>query len=251
MRYPSGTTLTYAFDSTAGRVQSVSGTANYASAALYWPNGAVRQMTLENNLTEQTCLNSRFQATGIRLGGASTFNCGNSGSDSLNLGYFYPGANNNGNPSNQTIQRPGASWTQNYAYDGVNRLQSANESGAGSWAVGYGYDALGNRWVVPGGGLPGLTSETPTCSSWYLSNNRIANWGYDGAGNVTQVGSMNRSFSYDAENRQTGAAINSQRESYGYDGDGRRVRKITPGARRRSSTMRPGNWRRSTRRWRG
>ena len=115
VRYPSGTTLTYAFDSTAGRVQSVSGTANYASALACWPNGAVRQMNLGNNLTEQTCLNSRFQSTGIRLGGAAaTINCGNSGSDSLNLGYFYPGANNNGNPLSQTIQRPGASWTQNY-----------------------------------------------------------------------------------------------------------------------------------------
>ena len=155
VRYPSGTTLTYAFDSTAGRVQSVSGTANYASAVLYWPNGAVRQMTLRNNLTEQTCLNSRFQATGIRLGGASTFNCANSGSDSLNLGYFYPGANNNGNPLSQTIQRPGASWTQNYAYDGVNRLQSANESGAGSWALSYGYDGWGTGGWCLGAGCPG------------------------------------------------------------------------------------------------
>ena len=40
---------------------------------------------------------------------------------------------------------------------------------------------------------------------------------------------MNRSFTYDAENRQIAAVINSQSETYAYDGDGRRVRKITPG----------------------
>ena len=225
MSYPSGRALTYTFDSTAGRVQSV---ANYASGIGYWANGAVRQMTLGNNLVEQTCLNSRFQATGIRLGGSGTYNCGNSGSDALNLGYTYAASSNNGNPSNQTIQRPGGSWTQSYYYDGVNRLQSAYESGTGGWALSFGYDALGNRWLASGSGLPGLTAETPTGPSWYSSNNRIVNWGYDGAGNVTQVASMNRSFTYDGENRQITAVVNSQSQTYVYDGDGRRVRKVTP-----------------------
>ncbi len=77
---------------------------------------------------------------------------------------------------------------------------------------------------------PVFTSlETPTAQSWYNpSNNRYttaSGWTYDGAGNVLQVGGMNRSFTYDAENRQITATINSQPTAYTYDGDGRRVGK--------------------------
>jgi len=71
-------------------------------------------------------------------------------------------------------------------------------------------------------GLPTPTLETPTAQTWYGSNNRISTWGYDGAGNITQVASMQRAFSYDAESRQATATINGQTTSYGYDGDGRR-----------------------------
>jgi len=78
-------------------------------------------------------------------------------------------------------------------------------------------------------GLPTPTLETPTAQTWYGSNNRISTWGYDGAGNITQVASMQRAFSYDAESRQATATINGQTTSYGYDGAGRRVSRLVNG----------------------
>ena len=61
--------------------------------------------------------------------------------------------------------------------------------------------------------------------NWYLSNNRIAGWGYDGRGNVTSIQYMPRGFAYDGENRQTAASINGANASYSYDGEGRRIKK--------------------------
>jgi RHS repeat-associated protein len=71
------------------------------------------------------------------------------------------------------------------------------------------------------------TSETPTAQSWYGSNNQVANWGYDAAGNVTSIPGVQRTATYDAENRQVTAGMGSSSGSYAYDGDGRRVQKVT------------------------
>ena len=167
--------------------------------------------------------------TAIRLGTSTSTNCANTtGTDLLNLAYSYGTTNNNGNVQSQTIVRPVGTWTQSYSYtDGVNRLTSASESGTGSWSESYGYDAFGNRWVVGNPiGLPPPTNETPQGQNWFLSNNRISGWGYDGRGNLTSIPSMSRTFSYDAENRMTSATVGGA-SNYFYDGDGRRVQKVT------------------------
>ena len=77
--------------------------------------------------------------------------------------------------------------------------------------------------------LPALSLETPIASSWYSSTvpNQINTWTYDAAGNVMQVGGMNRTFAYDAENRQVSATINSATAIYSYDGNGLRVGKTS------------------------
>lgn len=118
-----------------------------------------------------------------------------------------------------------------YAYDGANRLQSASESGTGTWSQTYGFDTRGNRWVSAYSGLPTPTAEVPQASGWYgTNNNQISAWSYDNAGNVTAIANMQRSFAHDAESRQASATINGQTTTYSYDGDGRRVRKsVTDG----------------------
>jgi RHS repeat-associated protein len=108
----------------------------------------------------------------------------------------------------------------------VNRLTSAGESG--TWSEGFGYDTYGNRWVTNPVGLPGLTNETPQGPGWYLAKNQISGWGYDGAGNITSISQMPRSYGYDAENRLVTAVISGATSTYSYDGDGRRVQKTTP-----------------------
>src|SRR5262249_38998914 len=68
---------------------------------------------------------------------------------------------------------------------------------------------------------------TPTASTAFdINTNRLANNTYDPAGNL-HIDIASRTFEYDAENRQTvynvgNSALNA---TYGYDGDGRRIRK--------------------------
>src|SRR5258706_1234243 len=71
----------------------------------------------------------------------------------LPLGCFYCpfGASvcntNNGNFKRQTIGSP-LNVTQDYTYDSLDRLLTAQESGGASeWSQNYGYDAVGNRTV--------------------------------------------------------------------------------------------------------
>jgi RHS repeat-associated protein len=236
--YPSGRTVSYTFDG-AGRPSSVTGelsgtTTNYTSSSTpvsYAPHGAVQTMQLKNGLTESWTYNAKLQPTQMTVGSLLT----------LNYGYSAPNRGNNGNVYSQTMQRGSNTWSQTYAYDLINRLETAQETGAGSWTESYEYDAFGNRWLCtanscansvgssatdPGrAGLPGATLEMPVASSWYNGNNQIIGWQYDPSGNITQVGGMTRSFTYDGENRQATGSVAGATVTYAYDGDGRRLGK--------------------------
>ena len=50
------------------------------------------------------------------------------------------------------------------------------------WSETYGYDNYGNRWVRAGGAALPPSGETPTSSSWFDTNNRLAGVSYDAAG---------------------------------------------------------------------
>jgi RHS repeat-associated protein len=118
-----------------------------------------------------------------------------------------------------------------FTYDSFNRLSTKSESGL-TWEQ-ENYDPFGNRWVpTSSSSSPPLTLETATAQSWYkAANNRVNTWSYDGAGNVTAVQGMLRTFIYDGENRQITATINSAPTTYTYDGEGRRVTKtVSAGA---------------------
>lgn len=73
----------------------------------------------------------------------------------VDLGYV-AGANK-GNVDWQGITLGGGVWgaTQNYSYDGVNRLRMAQEGA--NWKETYGFDGRGNRWVV----------DTAVGATWY------------------------------------------------------------------------------------
>jgi RHS repeat-associated protein len=228
-QYPSNRVLTYIYDR-AGRVSALSGSwngsgANYASGVLYAPHGAMSQITFSDGSLSETRAYSgdRQQLTSISAGGTV-------------LGYAYcPGGatsctTNNGNIQRQTITRPGGyAWTEDFGYDSLNRLTSASESGSGSSSQSYGYDAWGNWWLATNVGLPGVMLDTPLTSYWFTSQNRIAGWTYDGAGNLLGIGGMPRNFTYDAENRQLSATINGSTSNYSYDGEGHRVMSVVNG----------------------
>jgi len=84
------------------------------------------------------------------------------------------------------------------------------------WGNSYGYDPFGN-----------LLQKTVTkCSAEnlsvaVLSNNQVVGYNYDAAGNMTHDATTNTNYSFDPENRITGAAG----YTYAYDADGNRVEK--------------------------
>ena len=125
-----------------------------------------------------------------------------------------------------TAHRPhGQRWWTSHS---VNRLTQAQETGTGSWTQNYVYDAYGNLAVTANTSLPMLTNETPTLLTQYNSRNQIGGWTYDASGNIQQVGTMARLFTYDAENRQLTANVAGIAASnYVYDAAGRRVQKTT------------------------
>jgi RHS repeat-associated protein len=126
-----------------------------------------------------------------------------------------------------------------YGYDGVNRITSAAETGAGTpWSQSYSYTADGStgqygNLTQTGDGL----SSSLTCHTYLIPDpehpgtfkpptNQCTDAGivYDSAGNLTTYGT--RTLTYDAENRQTSL---SDGGSYEYDGEGRRVKKVADG----------------------
>jgi RHS repeat-associated protein len=116
---------------------------------------------------------------------------------------------------------------QTFTYDLLNRLASAQNAGTNCaattvngktqyWGNNYGYDAWGN-----------LTAKSVTkCSAENLSvaaltNNQLSGYSYDAAGNMTHDSTSGLNYTFDQENRITGAGG----YTYTYDVDGNRIRK--------------------------
>jgi RHS repeat-associated protein len=225
---------------------------DYARRFSYTAAGAVSSMQLGNGNWETTQFNSRLQPTQIGLG--MTQNQPNL----LKLNYTYNTPNtsdNNGNVKTQSMTVPGVGLTpgftatQTYNYDSLNRLKDATETIGTSqpWKQTYNYDRFGNRTFDEAnsttllkncGTAPNQTvcpGDVPVVNPSIdpANNNRLQGYGYDEAGNMTRD-AQSRKFTYDGENKQTkvenvdanGNSISKIGE-YFYDGDGRRVKKIT------------------------
>jgi YD repeat-containing protein len=167
MTLPTNRQINYTYDDLS-RVGSVISIVNgvpqtIASTFSYTPHGAATSMTLGNSLVEQRGYNPRLQMSSLNAGGL------------LTLGYDYGSSShvNNGNLYTQTIGGS-LSASQNYRYDGVNRLTVAAEGGSlptscpasgVTWCENYGYDPYGNRWMSTVTGLT-VASSTPSAADW-------------------------------------------------------------------------------------
>jgi RHS repeat-associated protein len=250
VQYPSGRTLIYTPDS-AGRITSVQNKATgtyYANGITYNPAGGILTIPMGNGLTEIDTWNDRQQLL-------STYVTSRSPGYLLGLN-FYPCANqqntcssgNAGNLQGQMIGNLTWTATQTYTYDPLGRLQTASEAywplpwqSQASWSQSYGYDTTGgtgtsnNRYVSANSGF-GLSAFTPTTNTNFDARNRlnVDNATYDPSGNGNQIsigGSGGYVYTYDAENRMTGAYQGTattpvSSTGYVYDGDGQRVQKI-------------------------
>lgn len=153
----------------------------------------------------------------------------------LDYTFNTPGqTNNNENVLTQIITIGATVMTQTYAYDSLNRLSSATETGSASWSQIYDYDRYGNRGVrntsyMPQPSLTPQSAFAGDLSSFSANTNRIglSGFGYDVAGNLTgdpATGANN--IVYDAENRQISYTKAGATTMYSYDGDGHRVTKV-------------------------
>jgi RHS repeat-associated protein len=231
LTYPSGATVTYTPDS-AGRILSAvdSGNSiNYATGATYGPDGAMTGFVSGNSstfagITNTYTYNKRLQPVNMSASAPSqtVFSIGYD----FHIGNGVSGADN-GNVWGITNYKDN-SRNQSFTYDQLNRLTSAQNAGTNCatttvngkteyWGNSYGYDAWGN-----------LLAKTVTkCGAENLSLTAAANnqlqggYLYDAAGNMTHDATSGLNYTYDVENRITGAGG----YTYTYDGDGNRVEK--------------------------
>ena len=256
--YPSGRTVTNTYDD-AGRTSSVIGNLGdgtnrtYSTGIVYSPFGGMtkEQFGTDTALYNKSRYNSRGQLSEILVSTSYTgptdvtwnrgklinwysSQCGGAGCNN---------SDNNGNLMKQEVWIPAneqasswTTWSQQYDYDNLNRLQRVKEYDSGAtqlWQQEYVYDRWGNRTVHQTntwGSIP-----KPNFGVDPANNNRLTvpagyTMSYDGAGNVindTYTGQGQRT--YDAENRMKQAWANGQWQIYSYDGDGRRVKRNVNG----------------------
>jgi len=259
-KYPSNHTVTYNYDN-AGRLADKDasnpaffgnlgdgGSRVYSRGILYAANGLLSQEQFGTTapIYNKLHYNSRHQLAEIL---AST----TSGDDSWNRGKILnqyslqcSGAacnatDNNGNLRKQEVYIPAkdqfsspTSWYQQYDYDDLNRLKRVHEYTGNlslDWQQEYVYDRWSNRTIHQANTSSNIPK--PAFGIDASNNNRLTapagySLTYDAVGNVTTdtfAGAGGRV--YDAENRMTSASGGSSQ--YLYDGDGRRVRRITGG----------------------
>jgi RHS repeat-associated protein len=238
--YPSGSVITYAPDA-AGRSISVIDIANgvnYLTGATYGPDSGITGFINGNSgsfagITNVFTYNPRLQPCRMTAStGAVPLNCAdNAPSDVGNvfdISYEFHQGNGDNGAVFAVVNNKDTTRTQTFTYDELNRLSSAQNAGTDCskmtvngktefWGNSYGYDPWGN-----------LLSKTVTkCSAESLSvsvtaANQLQNgYTYDAAGNMTHDATANLNYSYDQENRITGAAG----YTYTYDASGKRLVK--------------------------
>jgi RHS repeat-associated protein len=279
--YPSGRTVTNAYDG-AGRLNSFTGNLGDGTARTYATGvsyDAGSRMTQEQFGTDTAIYNklfynSRGQLSEIRestTGNDTSWNRGaiiNHYSDNC-WGMCYDGSSqnpsqgmpdNNGNLKKQDNYVPDNeqvtsyhTFTDSYAYDSLNRLQTVTETNYVSstnqtttpWQQSYTYDRYGNRKIDQANTWGGVNSmqaavaPNTTTNRLYAPGETEQNHplnDYDNAGNqkkdyYSDPYGVHYDRIYDAENRmiQSTATYSSppstQVSTYAYDGDGHRVKR--------------------------
>jgi RHS repeat-associated protein len=252
LTYPSTRTVTYTPTGAERLFSAVdaSGPINYALGAKYIASGALTSLQNGGSLYSTFLYNNRLQPCWMystnTSSGAPT-NCTQSGvANGAILDYQYNfgiGMNDNGNVY-QIANRRDPTRAQNFTYDALNRLATAQTQTSGvtipnanCWGLTFGYDPWGNLLSGSTTGPTGCSEPLPLNVS--VSNvNRIvsntvagqvSNYCYDAPGNLIFITASGAScptsgpyqYAYDAENHLTSTAgVN-----YSYDGDGKRVMK--------------------------
>jgi RHS repeat-associated protein len=246
--YPSGRTLSYAFDE-GGRLSQVSdGTTVFAGGFSFEPHGGLSTETFGNGAVHSMAYNRALQPSEIKLKQSA------SGAELQRFNYSY-GVVNQSDGSVDTTKNNGQigridsyingakQWDQRFSYDSLSRLSIAGEyrgdNGQQTWRTQYTYDRWGNRFQSGSGNsgvgyVPVVNTDIVETTNRFISNG-LTPITYDAAGNITsdtKFRGMN--YSYDANGRQTFAERTDHTSSQTsiYDCAGRRVRTSANGVTR-------------------
>lgn len=207
-RYPSGQSIDYAPNALGQPTKAGS----YATGVSYYPNGAIRQFSYGNGIVHTLAQNARqLPDTSKDAYGSTAF---------LSDGYDYDA---NGNVAAISDGATGRNQRGNrtMAYDALDRLTSTISPMFGT--ASYGYDVLDNLTRVV---APGRDHYYCYDTYWRLTNVKIngcggstvIGLGYDAQGNLSNK--SGQGFLFDYGNRLREA---TGKESYRYDGHGRRT----------------------------
>ncbi|MFN0140398.1 MAG: RHS repeat domain-containing protein [Pyrinomonadaceae bacterium] len=239
--YPSGRKVINEFESD-GDLMRVTSAKNAASVFApcvsnfsYTASGGISQMRLGNGRWETAKFNTRLQVTELGLG-ASSVDAGtwkvNYDYGELNTDGSVDTSKNTGNIAKQTLSFNGLTnpLVQAYRYDSLYRITEAKETANGqqNWIQNWGYDRYGNRASFTQNIAGNTTAVNPTVD---VNTNRFTagqGFVYDINGNLIRD-AEGRQFTFNADNKQVQVkdVNNSIIGTYYYDGEGKRVKKVT------------------------
>jgi RHS repeat-associated protein len=260
--YPSEHTVTYNYDA-AGRLgdKDASNLAfsgnlgdgvgrNYATGIQYSPWGGLSREKFGTDIAlyHRQHYTNRGQLFDMRV---STLDDGSWNRGAIinyysltNYGFGNTGTDTNGNvyvqqhwvPHNDQMS-PYTVHQQNYAYDSLNRIAWVGEylnAATHTGAQFFTYDRWGNRRIDPASWGTGINIKQfdvePTNNRLIVPSGQPGTMSYDAAGNLTTDSySGEGSREYNAENKMTRAWGNGQWQTYSYDGDGQRIKRIVNG----------------------
>lgn len=208
VQYPSGLYVDYAPNALGQPTRA----GTYATGVSYYPNGGMSQFVYGNGITHTMQQNGRQLPTRVKDGAV------------LDTTYSYD-ANSN---VTQIADALDSARTRTMSYDSLDRLtQATSPSFGGGGQITYSYDALDNLRTTK---LAGVKQY----NYWYDAVNRLSNivddagatimgFAYDVQGNLANKNGQ--AFQFDYGNRLRNAV---GKETYRYDGHGRRVVSWSP-----------------------
>jgi RHS repeat-associated protein len=215
----SGDVVSYAYNNAGMPVSVIESTAvNFATGATYAAPGMMTGLVQGNasgfaGITTSNVYNKMLQPAVLSSTTPSA--------TVLSLSYGFGAAGNSNGNVQQIVNNMDNTRSQSFAYDQLNRVQSA-QAGT-SWGDTYVYDPWGN--LLQKNPISGVgTAENLVIA--VNPTNQVIGLGYDAAGNVTSD-NLGNNWTYDAEGRVSTVAG----YTYIYDGDGNRVIKSGTNAR--------------------
>lgn len=223
-----------------GQANATATKKTYANGFLYTADGKIQRLRLGNGRWESAKFNDRLQVTELALGASNgdgglwklAYEYGELNTDGVTVNT----AKNTGNIAKQTVSFNGLAqpFVQTYKYDSLYRLTEARETNNNqqTWKQTFGYDRFGNRTAYQKFiGTTQIALDNKTFPQIDAATNRFtANQGYtyDFNGNLIND-AQGRQFTFNGDNKQTEVrdANNNVVGQYFYDGEGKRVKKVT------------------------